>query len=589
MTAIFGLDEFVDDEWYPGYEPAFSQVPFVVEPFRPFTKADEERFWFLDFHWARGLTPMGIIWNQDGYSWGTQLAAEQLPLPSGRGITQRVAGTHTYAAPIPVASAYEREARTARLRDYLPGFLADFDGIWARRRAELEHGWQYFLRSDWSRASLPELAARLVEARDYQRRAFEIHFEIMYPLLANYLGFRGACIEMGIDPAEIGKFLQGYDTKIMETDRALWTLATAARSADLEGVFAATPVDQLAGALTRQPGAAGWRARLSDFLDQYGHRTEGTADIALASWIEDPTPALGMIKTFLQTPHDHDFATAHLLAVQEREAAIDATRSRLTREEQRIFDAGLTSVQTANFPQWQDDHNFYIDLRVALPLRWAALAIADRVGADRPDDTLFLFWPELIAVATGERDFARYRGLIEARRQYFDHWHQRRHQMPKVLGRVPDEVTDPILIEVFGLNQNFLTAVRSLALGTDVTQLLGVPAARGQGAGVARIIRESCDLHLVQPGEVLVCESTSPSWTPAFAKIAACVCDSGGTLSHAAIVGREYGVPTVTACGTATTVIRTGDHVEVDGTHGRVTVVRRAEHPADVALAGDPA
>jgi phosphoenolpyruvate synthase/pyruvate phosphate dikinase len=57
---------------------------------------------------------------------------------------------------------------------------------------------------------------------------------------------------------------------------------------------------------------------------------------------------------------------------------------------------------------------------------------------------------------------------------------------------------------------------------------------------------------------VLVCESTSPNWTPAaFAKIAACIC-GGGTLSHAAIVGREYGVPTVTATGPATMVIADG-------------------------------
>ena len=63
---------------------------------------------------------------------------------------------------------------------------------------------------------------------------------------------------------------------------------------------------------------------------------------------------------------------------------------------------------------------------------------------------------------------------------------------------------------------------------------------------------------------------------PAFAKIAACVCDGGGTLSHAAIVGREYGVPTVTAVGLATMVIADGDEVEVDGTTGRVTVLKQA-------------
>ncbi len=76
-------------------------------------------------------------------------------------------------------------------------------------------------------------------------------------------------------------------------------------------------------------------------------------------------------------------------------------------------------------------------------------------------------------------------------------------------------------------------------------------------------------------------ESTSPNWTPAFAKIAACVCDGGGTLSHAAIVGREYGVPTVTAVGLATMLISDGDEVEVDGTAGHVTVLKHGAGQAE--------
>lgn len=86
MATIVPVDEFVTDEWYPGFKPAFEHAPYYVEPFRTFTKEDEKRFWFLDFHWPRGLTPLGLIWNEDGYNWGTQFAAENLPLPPGRGL-----------------------------------------------------------------------------------------------------------------------------------------------------------------------------------------------------------------------------------------------------------------------------------------------------------------------------------------------------------------------------------------------------------------------------------------------------------------------------------------------------------------------
>lgn len=578
MSTIVPVDDFVTDEWYPGFKPAFDHAPWVVEPFRTFSKADEKRFWFLDFHWPRGLTPMGLIWNEDGYSWGTQLAAEALPLPPGRGITQRIAGTHTYAAAIDVTDEWEIGERTRRLQVNLPRFLENFESIWAERRAEVEYWWEHLRSVDLRSLSLSELGGYLRKARRFHQRSFEIHFEVMYPLLANYVGFYGACTEMGIDPGQIAKFLQGYDTKIMETDRALNELTRQARLAGLSDVFASTDASQLRSVLAAHGGAAAeWLTKFDDFLRVYGWRTEGSCDIALPSWIEDPTPALGMIKTFLQKDEDHDFEAARRAAIEEREAAIDAARSGLTSEEQQVFDAGLASCQAANFPWWQDDHNYYIDLRVSLPMRWACQQIAEAVGADASDDTIFLFWPELMQVAEGERKYDEFRSLVTARRQYFDHWYEKRSSMPKVLGTVPEAVTDPILIEIFGLNQHFLKAVQAAGSDGEVKTLTGVPAAKGSARGIARVLADADELHRVQPGEILVCESTSPNWTPAFAKIAACICDSGGTLSHAAIVGREYGVPTVTAVGLATFVINDGDEVEVDGTSGTVTVFRHAE------------
>jgi pyruvate,water dikinase len=499
-----------------------------------------------------------------------------------------MAGTHTYAAPIPVQDADDITQRSARLANYLPGFLENFDHIWQQRVAELDAAWERLRTVDVAAASLADLAKMLTQARAHLRRAFEIHFEMMYPLLINYRGFCGLCRELSISPGEIGKFLQGRDTKIMQTDRELGALTGAARTAGLAQIFADTNAEDLAKALTSAGGAAtAWMSRFGTFLQSYGYRTEGACDVALPSWIEDPTPALGMIKTFLQRDTDHDFEAANRATLAERDAAIDASRSGLTRREQQAFDAGLASVQAANFPWWQDEHNYHIDLRVSLPLRWAALGIAERVGADRPDDTMFLFYPELAAVAAGEMRYAEFRGLIGERRAYFEYWRSRRSVMPKVLGTVPDVVEDPILIEIFGLDRNFLRTVQTAGTAGAPAVLTGVPAAAGRASGVARVLSDADRLHSVRHGEVLVCESISPNWTPAFAQIAACVCDSGGMLSHAAIVGREYHVPTVAACGLATAVIKDGDLVEVDGDRGLVTILRVATPaPGDQAVTG---
>jgi pyruvate,water dikinase len=278
----------------------------------------------------------------------------------------------------------------------------------------------------------------------------------------------------------------------------------------------------------------------------------------------------------LEKDEEHDFDAALAAAIAEREEAIAVARSGLSAEEQVAFDAGVASCQAANFPWWQDDHNYYIDLRVSLPLRWAAMAIAAKVGADNPEDGIYLFWPEIVAVADGEKSYEEFRDLVAQRRVYFTESRAKRSTMPKVLGTVPEAVSDPVLIEIFGLNEHFLNAVKAAGSNSDVRTLTGLPASKGKARGIARVFNDADELHRLTPGDILVCESTSPNWTPAFAKIAACVCDGGGMLSHAAIVGREYGVPTVTAVGLATVVIADGDEIEVDGDAGTVTVYKRA-------------
>jgi pyruvate,water dikinase len=128
--------------------------------------------------------------------------------------------------------------------------------------------------------------------------------------------------------------------------------------------------------------------------------------------------------------------------------------------------------------------------------------------------------------------------------------------------------------EIFGVDRRLLEAVGAADLSTS--ELTGVPASSGVVRGRARVITSSDDLGEVEPEEILVCVFTTPNWTPAFSQIAGCVCDTGGALSHTAIVSREYRIPAVCGTGLATTVIHTGDILEVDGTAGVVRIIERA-------------
>jgi pyruvate,water dikinase len=101
----------------------------------------------------------------------------------------------------------------------------------------------------------------------------------------------------------------------------------------------------------------------------------------------------------------------------------------------------------------------------------------------------------------------------------------------------------------------------------------GFPGAAGVVEGVARVIHDVADGAALEPGEILVTTVTNIGWTPLFPRAAAVVTDVGAPLSHAAIVARELGIPAVVGCGNATTRIKTGDRVRVDGGRGAVTVL----------------
>ena len=101
----------------------------------------------------------------------------------------------------------------------------------------------------------------------------------------------------------------------------------------------------------------------------------------------------------------------------------------------------------------------------------------------------------------------------------------------------------------------------------------GFPGAAGNVTGVVRVITDISHIDELKKGEILVAPATNIGWTPAFSKVSAIVTDIGAPLSHAAIVAREFGIPAVVGCGNATTVLKTGDTVTVNGAAGLVIKV----------------
>ena len=452
--------EILQDKGYPGFDRVrHVDAPWVSDQLSLFRPEDEARFWFKGFQWPRAY-PLNFVWLEDGFAWGTQAAAHNMPLPPSDGLAPRVAGIFVYGSDVPVPP-WLIGNRAERVGAVLPPFLQNFPKIWDERRDEIFKNLRHFETADLAGKSPAELWKFMVDARAFHVRAWEIHFDLMYPLTANYLGFYGLCKELGIAAADIPKFLQGYETQPMKSDRVMWKLASDVRGTPVHRIIADTAPAQIYQTLRATPAAAKWLADFDAFLQEYGWRSDRVVDVSSPAWIENPASCLGIIKSLLESNDPYGFEKSLKGAVDEREALIERSRARMTTQEREAFNGALASCQHANFAWWNDDHNWYIDMRCTLPIRKAAQAIAKAVDFADPEDVNFLFYSELRDVANGKKTRASFDALIGERKAYFKEWDARVEEMPIVLGTPPETIADPVVIEIFGITDEFLERMKN--------------------------------------------------------------------------------------------------------------------------------
>lgn len=118
-----------------------------------------------------------------------------------------------------------------------------------------------------------------------------------------------------------------------------------------------------------------------------------------------------------------------------------------------------------------------------------------------------------------------------------------------------------------------LPAIPSTCSDVTGATLTGTPGSHGRITANARVVQGPSDFATVQPGEVMICPYTDPAWTPLFTIASGVVTETGGALSHAAIVAREYGIPAVLGAEHAMTRIQDGDRITLDGTAGTITIL----------------
>ena len=198
-----------------------------------------------------------------------------------------------------------------------------------------------------------------------------------------------------------------------------------------------------------------------------------------------------------------------------------------------------------------EDHNLLADQRIGNASRSRWLKIGDmlqsRGSVELAGDVFYYEVDELLELL--ESNVLLGAEKLLSRKKQLGRW--RSVVPPAVIGKgalVVDEMAEEIIVE-------------------------GMAASAGSYTGRARVIQAVTEANSLVEGDVLVCDITTPAWTPYFAVIGAVVTNIGSVLAHGAIVAREFGIPAVVATGNGTSVIPDGATVMVNGTAGTVTVV----------------
>jgi pyruvate,water dikinase len=529
---------------------------------RRFGPEDAATFWMIDYRNPEGFTPLGLVHLELAYCKASELVANEGFIPGSDGFAVRLLGPFCYTAERPMAAPAERAGREERLRACLAALPHSFGLEWQTKGRALWAANRMWQARDLTGLGKAALALVLEEALDHALQVWTEHFRLMYPLLALQSAFYGFADGLEISRAEVADLLSGRSSTVTGCDLGLADLALRARAMAIAPLLDGPDWRQ---DLTAQGGlAAAWLRRFDDFLHHHGWRADVVGDPGQPSWAEDPERPMHHIRALMRQDAPLQKLISLLAARDRRAATLSAVRARLSTPERAEFDRALADMEAANFVWWQEDHNPLIDLAALLPLRKLALAAAKALRLSPPEDVFYLFADEPRALLRGE-DLPELQNLIAARKAWQARWQDRRTALPRHFGPVPDRVDDAIYSEIEGLSPGYLAALRGEVADGP---LHGTPACSGQALGRARVVLTDRDLDLIQPGEILVCEGSTPAWTPVFSRIAACLSDQGGTLSHTAIIAREYGLPCIVALGHATRHFRTGDLVRVDASKG---------------------
>ena len=588
----------------PGTERAQAAHPYTIQ----FSKADDERFWFYNsMHFPEPMSAFDMVTAEAAYCALGSANTRVHCLPTTLGIDHRIINGRVYIGGNAVTDPAEIARRTEEFQKRAFYYYANWERLYAQWREKM----MTLIRQAQAlpKLDLPEFeplehvhAGRGVASNHYLLETYQKtlegyfrmwhhHFEFLLLGYGAYLTLFGFCKKAfpEITDQTIARMVAGIEAEIFRPDDELRRLARRAVELGVDAKFQEdVAAEDVIRTLERsgEPGRA-WLEELAVSRDPWFNINVGDGFYHYhRAWNDDLSMPFAGLPEYIRRVKAGESLERPIAKLQaERRQLIEDYRELLNTDEERAaYDQMITLAQRV-FP-YVEGHKFYCEHWYTNlffnKIREFGALLARHEFFPHTEDVFHLTHYELelaiIDLMTSWSNGSAPRGpthwpkIVAERRAALAEW--AKHDTPPALGPVPDVIDDPAIVMLWGITRESLNAW--LATGSDAksNELKGFAASNGVVEGPARVIRSVEEISRLRRGDILVCQITNPTWAPIFQKIAGAVSDIGGSMSHAAIVAREYGLPAVVGTGNATLRIKDGQRIRVDGGRGVVTILQ---------------
>ena len=607
-------------------DPHEFQVPAELEGWEEmypqhylFAKEREEwedrQFWYQDkIHDPEPMPPLDLIFHE---SWQISLAqytTRVFCIPPAQGIAQRMVGCYMYICAIepPPPEIIKEKAELFGKRVFY--VFEHYDELWekwlnkfqalGREMADLkipEELPKYVPEDQVLPAPRGYYASyELIEAFNtlvsQMFKGWQYHFEMLNLTYLAYLMFVDVARKLfpGISDSAIGKMVAGAYVSMFRPEEELCRLSRLAASFPAMGdiIKRDVPAEQKIAELGKTEDGRRWLEELEKAKDPWFYVSCGSGWFNYeGSWVNKLDIPFSYMKSYVERLDKGEKIERSLEEISQKRDEIVAEYRKLikTDEDRKSFEDAYKTVRTIY--RYAEDHLFWVE-HWFHTIWWSKIRDIGKLfvkyGMLKEVDDIFMFnrfeVPEMIeelvtAWALGE-------GVPLRGSYYMDKAEKRQRILAAArkwapiaaLGIPPEEVAEPFTVMLWGITTDTVSEwLKGVAVvPEEVTELKGFASSAGVVEGTARVLKLLEEIVDLKEGEIMVCPCSNPAWAPVFTKIKAAVTDIGGLTCHASIVSREYGLPAVTGTGIATSVIKTGDTIRVDGDTGVVNIVKRA-------------